>query len=204
MIVPLQASEGGSRSQEEEEEEESSDAALDDEVNSKEISCAFQGGVFTKLVVPGLVVGLSSDGIVGRIGVLNIQVDQKESGKSSQNKTKDEDSLGQVITRSGLENVSVGSVLVGSSGSPDNDSNGGEEEGSGRCDEDDVETGIKSGNMDAGEDQGGDGSNDSSIAQVSGPENVVATFLAVEEIVFFKVFSLFIMSKALTEVLAGS
>jgi len=63
---------------------------------------------------------------------------------------------------------------------------------------------MVSADVDTSEDNSSDGSNNSSIAQVSGPENVVATFLAVEEIVFFKVFGLFIMSKTLTEILAAS
>lgn len=63
---------------------------------------------------------------------------------------------------------------------------------------------MVSANMDASKNKSGDGNNNSSIAQVSGPENVVTTFLAVEEIIFFKVFGLFVMSKTLTEILVAS
>lgn len=204
LVVPLQASESGSGSEEEEEEEKSGDAALHDKVNSEEIDGAFEGGFFAETVVPGLGGALGSSGKVQRVLVLNVQVGQEEQGEASKDETEDEDGLGQVITRSGLEDIVVGFVAAGASGSPDDDGDGGDQEQSSGGDEEDDESRVVSAGVDAGENQGDDGEDNGEVAQVSGPFDVVTTLLAVEEIVFFKVFGLFIMGEALVEVIAAS
>jgi hypothetical protein len=204
LVVPLQASESGSGTEEEEEEQKASDATLDDKVNSKEVDGAVEGGSFTETVIPGLSDAVGGSSKVQGVLILNVQVGQEEQREARKEETEDEDSLGQVITRSGLEDISVRFVAVGRSGRPDDNDDGGDQEQSSRGDEEDNERRMISAGVDAGEDQRGDGEDNGQDAQVSGPEDVVTTLLAVEEIVFFKVVSLFIMSEALTEILVAS
>lgn len=83
MVIPLQASKSRSRSQEEEEEEESSETTLDNIVDSKEVVCAFNSGSFTEMGIPSLFISVSSDSIFRGVRVLNVQVGQDESRKSS-------------------------------------------------------------------------------------------------------------------------
>jgi hypothetical protein len=204
LVVPLQASESGSGTEEEEEEEKASDATLDDKVNSKEVDGAFEGGSFTETIVPGLADAVGGSSKIEGVLVLDVEVGQEEQRESRKEETEDEDGLGQVITRSGLEDISVGFVAVGRSGRPEDDGDGGDQEQSSGGDEEDDEVRVISAGVDAGEDQRGDGEDNGNDTQVSGPEDVVTTLLAVEEIVFFKVVSLFVMGEALTEVLGAS
>ena len=204
LVVPLQASESGSGAEEEEEEEKSGDAALDNKVNSEKVDGTVESGFSTETVVPGLLDALGSSSKVVGVLILDVQVSQEEQGKSRQDETEDEDGLGQVITRSGLEDISVGFVGAGGSGRPDDDGDGGDQEQSSGGDEEDDEVGVISAGVDTGEDQSSDGEDNGKDTQVSGPEDVVTTLLAVEEIVFFKVFGLFVMGEALTEVLVAS